>query len=203
MHRQRCAPSRGHVEFDDVSFRYVAERPLIERPVARRRAGPDGRHRRADRGGQDDARQPDHALLRARRWRDPSRWRRHRDDAAQRRARRDRHGAPGRLAVRRHDPRQHRLRRPRRDGRGDPRGGADQLRRPLRALAPRRLRHGRRRRGQQPQRRGAPAAHDRQGVPRRPGDPHPRRGDELGRHRAPRCSCSTPWPRCAPTARAS
>ena len=30
MTRQRSSDVRGHVEFDDVSFRYVAERPLIE-----------------------------------------------------------------------------------------------------------------------------------------------------------------------------
>ena len=35
----------------------------------------------------------------------------------------DRHGAPGHVAVRRHDPRQHRLRQPRRDRGADPRGG--------------------------------------------------------------------------------
>ena len=67
--------------------------------------------------------------------------------------RRDRHGAAGRLVVRRHDPRQHRLRRARGHGGTDPRGGADQLRRPLRPFAPRRLRHGRRRPGHQPERR--------------------------------------------------
>ena len=40
---------------------------------------------------------------------------------------------------------------------GDPRGRAGDVRRPVRALAPGRLRHGHRRRGQQPQQRRAPA----------------------------------------------
>ncbi len=61
----------------------------------------------------------------------------------------------------------------RREGR--PRG-------PLRAHAAGRLRHGARRRRLQRLRGREAAAHDRPGVPRRPGDPHPRRGDELGRH---------------------
>ena len=102
---------RGHVEFDDVSFRYVADRPLIEHLSLDVAAGPDRRHRRSDRCRQDDDGQPDHALLRPRRRDDPSRRRRHLDDAAARRAWRDRDGPPGCLAVRRDDPRQHRLRR--------------------------------------------------------------------------------------------
>ena len=56
------------------------------------------------------------------------------------------------------------------------------LRRPLRALAPRRLRHRGRRRRRQPLRRREAAGDDRPRIPRRPGDPDPRRGDELGRH---------------------
>ena len=38
------------------------------------------------------------------------------------------------------------------------------------------------RRGRQHQRRPEAAAHDRPRLPRRPGDPHPRRGHQLGRH---------------------
>ena len=49
----------------------------------------------------------------------------------------------------------------------DPRGRAGDLRRPLRARAARRLRHRDRRRGQQPRRRREAAHHDRPGVPRR------------------------------------
>ena len=39
--------SQGRVVFEDVSFSYDPDRPLIEHLVARRRAGPDHRHRRA------------------------------------------------------------------------------------------------------------------------------------------------------------
>ena len=94
----------------------------------------------------------------------------------------DRHGPAGHLAVRRHDPREHRLRPARRDRRGGPRGRPGDLRRPLRALAARRLRHGAQRRGRQHQRRRAPAHHHRPGVPRRTVAAHPRRGDVVGRH---------------------
>ncbi len=59
---------------------------------------------------------------------------------------------------------------------------ARDLRRPLRALAPSRLRHDRRRRGRERERGREAAADDRACVPRRPDDPDPRRGDELGRH---------------------
>ncbi len=56
------------------------------------------------------------------------------------------------------------------------------LRRPLRALAARRLRHGARRRGVQHLGRREAARHHRARLPVRPGAAHPRRGDELGRH---------------------
>ena len=46
----------------------------------------------------------------------------------------------------------------------------------------RRLRHDHQRRGRQHQRRPEAAADHRPRLPRRPGHPHPRRGDELGRH---------------------
>ncbi len=59
------------------------------------------------------------------------------------------------------------------------RGG---LCRPVRAHAPPRLRHAHRRRGRGDQRRREAAADDRPCVPLRPRDPHPRRGDELGRY---------------------
>ena len=67
-----------------------------------------------------------------------------------------------------------------RDGRdrgGDRRGGRGGPRRPLRAHAARRLRHGHRRRRDEPVGRREAAADDRPGVPGRPADPHPRRGD--------------------------
>ena len=65
--------------------------------------------------------------------------------------------------------------RDRRRGRGRPR-------RPLRPDAARRLRHRHRRRRDQRLGRREAAADDRPRVPRRPADPHPRRGDVLGRH---------------------
>ena len=60
--------------------------------------------------------------------------------------------------------------------------GACDVRRPVRALAARRLRHPHQRRGRQHQRRAEAVAHDRSCVPRGPRDPHPRRSHELGRH---------------------
>ena len=56
------------------------------------------------------------------------------------------------------------------------------LRRPLRALAARRLRHVINEEGDNISAGREAAAHDRAGVPRRPRDPHPRRGHQLGRH---------------------
>jgi ATP-binding cassette subfamily B protein len=69
---------RGRVEFEDVSFSYEPDTPLIE-TCPRRRARPDGGDRRPDRRRQDDAGQPHHAVLRARRGSDhPRRGRHHR-----------------------------------------------------------------------------------------------------------------------------
>ena len=137
----RPAVRRGEVAFEHVSFSYDEDRPLIEdlSLVARPGqtvaiVGPTGagkttlvnlvmRFYELDGGritldGVDIASMP-------------------RADAA----RPGRHGAPGHLAVRGHHPRQHRLRPAGRDRGGDPRGGAGDVRRPVRALAARRLRH--------------------------------------------------------------
>ena len=110
----RPAGVRGRVEFDDVSFRYVPDRPLIEHVSLTVEPGPDGRHRRADRRWQDDPGQPADAVLRDRLGQDPAGRRRHRADEPGGAARADRHGPAGRLAVRRHDRGEHRLRRRRR-----------------------------------------------------------------------------------------
>ena len=93
-----------------------------------------------------------------------------------------RDGAAGHLAVLRDDPREHRVRPAGCDRGGDHRGGHRGVRRPLRARTARRLRHDARRRGHQPERRRAAADHDRPRLPRRPADPHPRRGHLVGRH---------------------
>ena len=154
-------PVQGRVEFDDVSFSYDPDRPLIDgldlvaepgQTVAI--VGPTGagkttlvnlimRFYELD-GGSHPPRRP-----------------RHLHDPAPRAAVADRHGAAGHLALRRHDPRQHRLRQPRRHRRADPRGGQGLLRRPLRPLAARRLRHRHQRGGRQHQRRPEAAAHHR------------------------------------------
>ena len=63
--------------------------------------------------------------------------------------------------------------------RGGRRGGP---RRPLRAHPAGRLRHGHRRRRQQPVGRREAAPDHRPGVPGRSADPHPRRGHVVGRH---------------------
>ena len=73
---------------------------------------------------------------------------------------------------------------------GDPTASEEQILAAARAAyvdrfvhsLPQRVRHGRRRRGRQPQRGREAAAHDRPRLPRRPGHPHPRRGHQLGRH---------------------
>ena len=101
------------------------DEPAHRGPVAGGRAGRDGRHRRPDRCGQDHAGQPDHAVLRTRRRaRSASTASTSRRCAARRSALQHRHGAAGHVAVRRHDPREHRLRQPRRHRGADPRGRA-------------------------------------------------------------------------------
>ena len=72
--------------------------------------------------------------------------------------------------------------RPERERGRDPRRRPCHLRRPLRPLAARRLRHGHQRGGRQHQRRREAAAHHRPRLPGRPGHPHPRRGHQLGGH---------------------
>ena len=167
-----CDPApapRGRVEFDHVTFSYDPDKPAHHRPVAGGRARPDRRHRRAHRRGQDDPGQPHHALLRARRRaRSPSTAPTSPRMQPPEPAGRHRHGAAGHLAVRRDDPGQHRLRQPRRHRGADPRGGPGHLRRPLRPLPARRLRHRHRRRRRQPQRRREAAPHHRPGLPGRP-----------------------------------
>ena len=82
-----------------------------------------------------------------------------------------------------------------RDRGGDPRGRRGRPRRPLRPDAAGRLRHGHRRRRDEPVRGREAAADDRPGVPRRPADPHPRRGDVARSTRGPRSSSSGRWRR--------
>ena len=72
--------------------------------------------------------------------------------------------------------------RPGRHRGADPRRGPGHLRRPVRAQPARRLRHRRRRGGQQHQRGRAAAGHHRARLPGRPRAADPRRGDQLGRH---------------------
>ena len=59
--------TRGHIELEDVSFRYVAGHAAHRGSHPRRAAGRDRRHRRTHRRRQDHARQPAAALLRDRR----------------------------------------------------------------------------------------------------------------------------------------
>ena len=178
--RAGAARRAGRVRGRVVPLR--PRKPLIEDLSLVRGARPDGRDRRPDRRRQDHAREPDHAVLRARRGPDHARRRRHRaDDAATTCAAASAWccRTPGCSAARsaRTSPtaaRRHRGR--------DPRAGRGDLRRPVRAHAARRLRHRDRRGGQQPQRRREAADHDRPRVPRRAVDPDPRRGHQLGRH---------------------
>ncbi len=107
---QRVEHAAGQVVFDDVSFRYLPDVPLIDdlnlvvqpgHTIAI--VGPDGCR-------QDDPRQPPDALLRDRRRPHHGRRRRHARDDPRRPAPHLRHGPPGRVALPRHDPREHRLR---------------------------------------------------------------------------------------------
>ena len=173
-------------------------------PVAGGAARPDGRDRRADRRRQDHAGQPGHAVLRARRRPDHPRRRRHHRDAARRRC-----AAQIGMVLQDTWLFEGTIRdniaygRPGRDRGGDPRGRAGDVRRPVRALAARRLRHRGRRGGLEPVGGRAAAGHDRAGVPRRPGAADPRRGDVARSTPAPSCCCSRRWRRCAPTGRRS
>ena len=146
-------PTRGRVAFEHVSLRLRQGPAADHRPVPGGRARQHGGDRRSDRGGQDHAGEPGHAVLRAGRRPDHPRRGGHLAGPAVGAARRDRHGAAGHLAVPRHDLGQHRLRPAGRHRGRDPGGGRGDLRGPLRARAARRLRDGDRRGGQQRQRR--------------------------------------------------
>ena len=102
----------GRVEFEKASFRYLPEQPLIDDLSLVAEPGHTVAIVGPDRRRQDHPGQPDHALLRARRRPDHPRRRRHRRHDAGRPAGERRNGAAGHLAVRRHHPRQHRLRPP-------------------------------------------------------------------------------------------
>ncbi len=108
----------GRIELADVSFRYEPEKPLIEALTelvlpgeTLAIVGPTGSR-------QDDAGQPPHALLRDRRRVDHARRDRHAGDGPRRPPADLRDGPPGHVAVRRDDPREHRVR-----ARGRDRGG--------------------------------------------------------------------------------
>ena len=86
--RRRRARGRRGPRRDRVRPRVVlvlARAPAHPRPVVPRRARPDGRDRRSDRRRQDDAREPHHAVLRARRRPHPHRRAGHRRAHATRR----------------------------------------------------------------------------------------------------------------------
>ena len=131
-------PTCGRVEFEHISFSYdpyqqggrppwTSEKQALDHRLSLvAEPGQHGSHRRTDRGRQDHAGEPDHAVLRARRRSDHPGRGRHRDRAPGGSEIQPRHGAAGHLAVPRHDPGQHRLR-PARCQRGrDPcRSGGD------------------------------------------------------------------------------
>ena len=101
-----------------------------------------------DRRRQDHAGQPADAVLRGdRRAGSPSTASTSPTMTPRGAAREHRHGAAGHLAVRRHDRREHRVRRRRPDPGADRGGGAGRARRPVHPDPARRLRHGHRRGG--------------------------------------------------------
>ena len=180
---------RGRLVFENVSFSYSPDKPLITDLSLVAEPGQTVAIVGPDRGGQDHAGEPDDALLRARRRADHARRRgRHRDDP-RRAALADGHGAAGHLAVRRDHPGQHRLRPARRLGGRDPGGGAGDVRGPVRPVPAGGLRHRARGRGRQRLGGGEAAADDRPGVPGPAVGADPGRGDELRWTPAPRCWC--------------
>ena len=177
----RLAPGPGHVVFEDVSFGYDPERPVLEDVVARHPGRADDRAHRADRIGQDDARGARSTVLRRdRRARRRRRRRRPRRRATLAAARDRRHRA-GPVPLLRVDPRQHRARDARRAARGGRGGGAGGGGPRLHPRAPARLRDGRRRARDHAVGRSAPADRHRPRAAHRPAHPHPRRRDRLGR----------------------
>ena len=139
------ADGRGRHRVQGRAVLVHARAPAHHRPVVPGRARPDGRDRRPDRCRQDDAGEPHHAVLRAQRRPDPARRAGHRRAHPRRRPLAHRHGAAGSVAVRRDDPRQHPLRPRVGDRRRGRRCRQGDARRPVRALAARRLRHRARR----------------------------------------------------------
>ncbi len=103
---------RGRLVFENVSFAYSPDKPLISDLSLVAEPGQTVRDRGPDRGGQDHAGEPDDALLRARRRADHAGRRGRGRDVPARAALADGHGAAGHLAVRRDHPGQHRLRPP-------------------------------------------------------------------------------------------
>ena len=73
----RCPQIRGEVTFDNVSFAYEADKPVLEDVNLTATTGPDHRAGRPHRRGQDDHHQPAEPLLRRERGRDPDRRPRH------------------------------------------------------------------------------------------------------------------------------
>ena len=155
----------------------------------------------AERGGEEHARRPDPALLRADRGAHPARRRRHARHHAGVAARADRHRQSGHRAVQRHGAQQHRLRRGRASiiARADRARGARGQRARLHQRAAERLRHRPRRTRHASVGRPAPATGDRARAARRSADPHPRRSDVGARHRvrAPRAGGGRPTARRA------
>ena len=93
-----------------------------------------------------------------------------------------RHGAAGHVAVLGHDSREHRLRARERERGRDREGGEGGAGRSLHPDAAGELRHADQRGGEQPVAGAEAAADDRARVPRRSGDPDSRRGDEQRGH---------------------
>ena len=171
-----------------------ARQAAHRRPRPRRRARPDRRHRRPDRRRQDHPRQPADALLRRRR----------RPDHA------STGSTPGSSRATTCAGRSGWSSRTRgcstaRSARTSPTAAAGATEDEVIAAAEaahvdhfvqhaaRRLRHRARRRRDQRLGRREAAAHHRPRVPRRPADPHPRRGHPAPWTRAPRSSSSGPW----------
>ena len=182
---QTVSTLEGRVALHGVGFRYGGpEAPaILEDVTLTRRAGRDGRARRAQRLRQDDADQAPRRPAGADRGRDPLRRLRAANARLPDAPAQDRLRPAGELSLRRLDRRQHRLRgdgsRPGQSRLG--REGRQRAR--VRRAAAARLRDARRRVGPTPLRRPAAADRDRARPLPPPADPALRRGHERARHR--------------------
>ncbi len=123
--RARPGQDQGRDRFRACRLRLRPRRAGAARHQPHDQARPAHRRLRPDRRRQIDRPQPYPSLLRSDEWPRAGRWRGCHRLQTRRPARADRFRPAGHRPLRRHDPRQHRLRPARRDARGNHRSGED------------------------------------------------------------------------------